>query len=194
MSSIEVRVDASALERLGNMIGAAGKMAPVGIARALNHTGDKARTQMVRTLTDQTGLKRKVIVKALQVNRAAQGGGAGGLVYTIRSRGGNIRLKYFGARETRAGVSAAPWGARRVYLGTFIKGGRFPNRVSLSMGGHVFRRTGLSRLPIEGGRSGLYIPKEMVTGATAGAFFQVVQRDLPPRLVHELARILGGAS
>ena len=38
-----------------------GQRQRVAIARALNHTGAKTRTQVVRALTGQTGLKRKVI-------------------------------------------------------------------------------------------------------------------------------------
>ena len=145
MSSLVVQVNAEQLARMANVIGALGKSAPAAIARAVNHTGDKARTQMIRTLTDQTGLQRKVIVKALRVTRAS---GKGSLEYRIDSAGGNVSLKYFGARETRAGVSAAPWGARRVYAGTFMKGGRFPKRVPVArFNGQVFADPGASASP-----------------------------------------------
>ena len=185
---LEVKLDPAQLEKLGNLIGAAGKGAPAALARAINHTGDKAKTAMTRALTVQTGLQRKVIVKALRVNKAT----AGSLSYTIRSAGGDIGLKYFGARETRAGVSAAPWGKRQVYVGAFLKGGRFPNRVALSKtNGQVMLRTGSGRTPIEKQKSGLFLPKEMVSGATALAFETIAERDLPDRLAHELARIIG---
>ena len=184
MSSLEVTIDTSSLLRIGNMLRAAGKMAPVAIARALNHSGDKARTAMIRAETAQTGLKRKVIAAALKSKRAAQ---QGGLSYTITSRGGNVRLKFFSARETRKGVSAAPWNARQVYAGTFMKGGRFPNRVAAGLHGNVFVRTGKSRLPIRMVKSGLFIPTEMVTGQTAAAFHTTVAISLEARLSHELA-------
>jgi hypothetical protein len=57
----------------------------------------------------------------------------------------------------------------------------------------VYKRVGASRLPIEGGRSGLFIPHEMVTGAKAEAFMGTVQAALPARLAHELARAIGGS-
>ena len=189
MSSLVVKIDAEQLKRLANVLGALGKDAPAAIARAVNHTGDKARTQMIRTLTAQTGLKRKVIVKALRVTRASAAKGT--MEYRIDSAGGNVSLKYFGARETRVGVSAAPWGARRVYAGTFMKGGRFPNRVALDLNGQVFKRGGAGRMPIVKQKSGLFIPAEMVKGATADAFTEAVDRDLPDRLAHEIARALG---
>ncbi len=193
-----VQVDAAAFMRLSNMLGAAGAGARHAIRRAINHTGDRAKTQMIRALTAQTGLKRGVIVRALRVTRAAHGGaldgaGSGALSYAIRSKGGNIALKHFRARETRAGVSAAPLGRRQVFAGTFIKGGAFPKRVALSKGGgHVFRRVaGARRLPVEKVRSGVFIPEQMTEGATADAFHAMVNAALPARMEHELGRIIG---
>jgi hypothetical protein len=191
-----VTVKTEGLDRLANMLAAAGPKARDAIRRALNHSGMKARTQMIRALTAQTGLKRAVIVRALKVSRAVHGGdmaspGSGGLTFAIRSAGGNIRLKFFGARETRAGVSAAPRGQRRTYPGAFIKGGRFPRRVPLKLGGNVFRRIGPGRRPIAQIRSGVFIPEEMVEGASRDAFLGTVESSLPARLSHELLRILG---
>lgn len=186
---LEVKLDAAQFERLGNLIGRAGKDAPTALARAINHTGDKAKTAMTRALTVQTGLKRGVIVRALKVTRAS----SGSLTYRINSAGGDVSLKYFGARETRAGVSAAPWGHRQVYAGTFIKGGRFPNRVAIAkFNGQVMKRDGSGRLPVAKQKSGLFIPKEMVTGATAAAFQTTAESDLPDRLAHELLRVIDG--
>lgn len=196
-----VTLDATALARLGNQIGAAGKNAPVALARAINHTGAKAKTQMVRALVPQTGLKRRTIVKALRENKA----GPGALTYTINVHGGNIRLKYFGARETRQGVSAAPWGKRDIWAHTFMKAGWWPSRVTKgNWNGQVFERAGsktqtqhdtkghggMDRFTVV--RSGLFLPDEMVQGASAAAFNSTAAADLPARLEHELARILGG--
>ena len=186
---LEVKVDPEQLQRIANLIGGAGKNAPAALARAINHTGDKAKTAMTRALTVQTGLQRKVIVKALRVERAT----GGSLAYAIRSAGGDVSLKYFGARETQTGVSAAPRGRRQVYAGTFMKGGRFPNRVTVAkLNGQVFKREGSGRTPLVKVRSGVFIPQEMVTGATAEAFNVVAERDLPDRLAHELLRVIGG--
>ncbi|GJD65163.1 phage tail protein [Methylobacterium frigidaeris] len=188
-----VTLDAAAIARLGNQIAAAGAQARPALARAINHTGDKAKTQMTRALVPQTGLKRRTIVKALRVDKA----GKGGLTYTIRSKGGNIRLKHFGARETSTGVSAAPWSKRSIYPSTFMKAGWWPKRVvKPNWNGQVFERvgsrtnSGMDRFEVK--RSGLYIPDEMVQGASRTAFEAAVERDLPDRLAHELGRVLGG--
>ena len=181
-----LHLDVGAFGEAASRFRKAGKKGPIAIARAINHTGDKAKTQMVRALVPQTGLKRKTIVKALK----RSGASAGALVYVIKSRGGNISLKYFGARETKKGVTAAPWGKRKIYPMAFVKGGHAPNRVALRMGGHVFARTGKSRTPIVKVKSGVFIPAEMVKGATKEAFERTVASELPKRINHELSRII----
>jgi hypothetical protein len=184
--TISIKYDLTPLLRISNALHAAGSQVPLILNRAINHTGDKALTQMRRVLVGQTGLKRKTIVRAVKATKAF---GAG--AYTIRSKGGNIRLKFFAARETRKGVSAAPWNSRRIYAGTFMKGGRFPNRKALNLGGAVLKRVGSSRKPLTTIKSGLFIPEEMVTGQSEAAFFGTVDRDLPGRIAHELYRVLG---
>lgn len=191
MTSV-LRVAGDGLTRFGNLTAALSD-GEIGViaTRALNHTGAKAKTQVTRALTKQTGLPRKVIVKALRVRKATGGnpvrGTPGRLEYRLETSGGDISLKYFGARETKAGVSAAPFGKRAVFAGTFIMGGRFPGRVALNMGGHVFKRVGSGRIPIAKQDSGVVIPTEMVKGATAAAFEQSAAA-LSDRLSHEMAR------
>lgn len=184
---IDLRVDLSGFEQAAAQLRAAGKRSPDAARRAINHTGDKALTAMGRVLVDQTGLSRKTTKKALKATRASQKGGGS---YTIKSKGGNIRLKFFKARETKAGVSAAPWNKRALYAKTFMKGGRFPNRVPLKLNGAVVIRAGRARYPLKTIKSGLFIAEEMVTGQSAQTFYSVVARDLPNRIAHEIARIL----
>ncbi|MGE3877176.1 MAG: hypothetical protein AB7F74_29810 [Parvibaculaceae bacterium] len=156
--------------------------------RAVNRAGDMARTQVRSVLPKQTGLKRRTIVKAVHVSRS----NPGTLVYTMAAKGGDVSLKYFGPRETRRGVSAAPFGNRQIFAGMFVKGGRFPNRVAINMGGHVFKRVGSKRTPIALQDSGVIIPAEMVKGATARAFETTVGRVLPQRMEHEIRRVTKG--
>lgn len=185
MAISTLEIDASQIEHLAELFKKAEQQAPAAIARAVRRTGDMTATRVVRSLTAQTGLKRQVIARAVKKAPA-------GLTYSLKSRGGNVHLKYFKARETRKGVSAAPWNQRRVFAGMFIKGGRFPHRVALGLGGQVYARTGKGRTPIASQRSGLFIPKEMISGATAAEFLAAVRTILPPRLAHEIAAILGG--
>lgn len=195
--------DVSGMNRLDNAMGRLNSGEKhLALQRGINHTGDKALTQVTRELARQTGLQYRVVKKALKVTKAGGGYISGGqavvstgasLTYTIRSQGGDISLKYFKARETRKGVTAAPFGKRKLFPGTFMKGGRFPNRVPASgLNGHVYRRVGKGRGPLEFLNSGVIIPAEMLKGASAKAFNDVVQRDLPPRVMHEIDRLSGG--
>lgn len=187
MTVLQVRwQDVRGLHRFDNGIKALGKDGRKVMQRALARSGDMARTQVYRALTKQTGLKRQVIVKAIKVTRPS----FVELSYTMRARGGDISLKYFSPRETRKGVSAAPFGKRQVFAGTFMKGGRFPNRKGMVFNGHVVHRTGADRFPVEVQKSGVIIPNEMVEGATAEAFQRVVRENLPRRVEHELGRLL----
>jgi len=185
---IELHISDAQWIELGQRVQAAGQNAPRALTRAINHTGKKARTQMVRALADQTGLKLKVTRKALKTKNASGVNGS----FVIRSEGGNIRLKFFKARETRKGVVASPWNKRTTYAGVFMKGGRFPKRVDLGMHGATVYRAGKARYPLKTQKSGLFIPTEMVKAQTAAAFYNTAQRELPPRLLHELGRALAG--
>lgn len=196
--------DVSGLRRLENaMARLDGPQKHMVLQRAVNHTGDKARTQVTRVLARQTGLPYGVIRKALKVNKAGGGSILNGeigirtdatLSYVITARGGDISLKYFKARETRAGVTAAPHGQRQLFAGTFIKGGRFPNRVTAKgMNGHVYTPLGNKwRGPVELKNSGVIIPAEMVSGASAEAFTSIVEAELPKRVMHEIEYLAPG--
>ena len=91
----------------------------------------------------------------------------------------HIALAEFHARQTRRGVSAAPWGLRRVFPHTFIVE---------KLGGQVFRREGGARLPIRK-LWGPSLPIELVRGASPAAFEKAAAADLPQRVAHELGRL-----
>jgi hypothetical protein len=188
MSGLEVKVDTAEVGKLAERFGSIPKKIRPAIRMAVNDTGNQTRTPMKRALVGQTGLKPKVINAAVRTTPATDAS----LAYTMTTRGGDIRLKYFAAREYRGGVSAAPRNVRRRYPGRFMKGGRHPNRVAIpALNGHVFARSGRARLPISVQRSGVFIPKEMVIGATAAAFDATSGRVLPARLAHHLGRAVG---
>lgn len=190
------------MQRMENALGRLdGHQLHLGLQRALNHTGGKAKTQVVRALVKQTGLTYGVIKNAVRTGRAWGASadasqfveGRGALQYVLSSKGGDISLKYFKARETRAGVSAAPFGERKLFSGTFIKGGQFPARKTASgLNGHVYRRTSKKRGPLEFQDSGVVIPAEMLKGAAAEAFTSVVNEELPNRVMHEISRLAPG--
>ncbi|WP_306147229.1 MULTISPECIES: hypothetical protein [unclassified Roseibium] len=158
-------------------------------SRALNRAGSSGRTHAVKALRKRTGLKRKTLLRAMKPIRAT----AFNLEYQVKAFGGDVALKHFDPIERRRGVSAKPFGIRKIFPGTFIKGGRFPSRVDLGLGGQVFARVGSSKFPIEKQRSGVVIPAEMIKGESAKAWQSTVGKVLPRRVISEINYITGKA-
>lgn len=152
------------------------------LAQALNEGGAAVREQTVAAETAQTGLPGDTLERAQQEIPAT----AGSLTYTIRSKGGNVRLKYFSPSEGAGGVTAYPWGSAHFYPSAFATSGRPGARFAVGkLNGQVYRRVNLGdrgwkrtepwrkkphESPIQQERSGLFIPTEMTRGQTASAF------------------------
>lgn len=164
------------MKQFASQIDRAGKQAPEIMAAGLNSGGESLRQQTIAAQTGQTGLRKGVIARAQRGHKAS----GRHLVYEIEAAGGDVRIKHFRARETRAGVAASPWNKRQVFAGTFMKAGwpqgeRWAKRKAKpNWNGQAFRRTGGKTRSgmdeFEHAKSGLYIPIELVTGATAAAF------------------------
>ena len=146
---------------------------------ALNQIGGEARKEVIRTEAKATGLSTKILARALHERRAT----ATTPQHEIISSGGEISLHYFGARETQEGVSAKVFGRRVVSPSTFMKAGSFAKgRVSVDRwNGQVFMRTGSQTDGFRPGskrhmdqfekvKSGVVIPKEMLSGEPLRAF------------------------
>ncbi len=197
MARVSVEWADDELKRLNRQVAALNQRFGRVVSRIVNQVGDRAKTQVIRALTQQTGLKRATIVKAVGDPGRAR---PGKLSYDMVTRGGDIRLKYLAPRETRAGVVARPWGKAKLYPHSFMKGGAFPNRKEVpKFQGHVkiriFRGAGVSggergrRLTFV--RSGMRIPDEMVTGNTRRAFLNVAENLLRERIDAAFAKLIG---
>lgn len=178
-SALGISVHWQGLSRIAQLLERAAQVSPEAVSRALNRTAERARTDVTRALVKQTGLKFGAVRKATSLWRASPGS----LSAEIRAKGGYTSLKEFGPRQTKKGVSAAPWGRRQVFDHAFIV---------KRYGGHVYKREGARRFPIRK-LYGPAIPVEMVKGASRDAFFRAVESELPKRLDHELSRVLGGS-
>lgn len=173
----------AAVELLSN------KKGRVALSRAVNHATGKTITQVRRALVAQTGLKYGAIKQATQQYSS----NAGNLQAEIKGTGKYTSLKEFGARQTSRGVSAAPWGRRVVFPGTFIvakRGGDVYKRVGMGKSFRLGKEFGYSELPIKK-LYGPAVPKEMVKDQSKAAFYKTVATDLPKRVEHEMARLLG---
>jgi hypothetical protein len=195
MTSIRVRWADDNLKRFGKDIERLQREFPKVLPQEINKVGDRAKTVVIRKLTKQTGLPRKTIVKAIGAPEKAK---PGKLFYEMKTSGGQIRLKFFKPRETKAGVVARPFGQQKFFPKTFMKGGRFPKRVTVPVfHGDVYRNLGRGqrrdgtfghRLTLV--KSGVYIPKEMTAGATAEAFQAIAGPLLQKRVEKVIMKLL----
>lgn len=172
---------------------------PRVLPQEINRVGARVKTQIIRNLRAQTGLKRDVIVRAIGNPIKA---GSGRFSYTMTTHGGFIRLKYFNPREIRRGVVARPFGKRELFEGTFMKGGLFPNRVDVKgFDGQVMRRLTNSEkvfskkkkrmvAKVIRVRSGVRIPDEMVQGNTRKVFDAMAGPLLKQRIEAALNRLV----
>ncbi|WP_029074401.1 hypothetical protein [Kaistia adipata] len=187
MSTITVKWADAHLEQFRERIVALNTKFPKVMPRIINQVGNRAKTQVIRNLTKQTGLQRRVIVAAVEVAKA----GGKRLSYDMVTRGGNIRLKYLDPKETAPGVVAKPFGKRTLYPRSFMMGGAFPSRTPVPQwNGHVFFRNRSKGRQYSYARSGVFIPKEMLTGATAAAFKDVAGQVLKDRVEKALAKLM----
>lgn len=172
---MDLRVDVTSIEKLGELLARAAKQVPAAVSLALNRTATETRTQMKRALQHQTGLPSQEVLAALRVSSASQFF----LSSAVVARGRYISLKHFKATQNDKGVTASPWGKRKLFPHAFIVG---------KLGGNVFVRKGKERFPIHM-LYGPAIPVEMVKGESAAAFYTVVPPILLKRLQHELDRL-----
>ncbi len=157
--------------------------------RAVNRTGEMARTKVVRALTKQTGLKRQVIVRAVKTKRSSWEG----LTYIMETQGGDVGPAVLRGTRDAQGRSAAPFGGRKVFAGTFIQGGASITARPSGSAAWCFARVGEDRLPFAETDSGVVITGRDGPRARDGrGFTSTVSDVLPRRLAHEIARVTKG--
>jgi hypothetical protein len=142
-------------------------------ARALNHEGDKGRTEVKRSLVKVTGIQYGKINKNMKIIRANKNS----LQYKLEQRGEETNISDFGAKQGAKGVSAKPWNQRRVFPGTFM---------IKKYGGKTFTRTSKERFPIEG-VYGPNLAREIVKGEPEMTWNRV-PTSLADRVGHEINR------
>jgi hypothetical protein len=91
-------------------------------SKSLNRTADRIKTQSVRTLAERMGIKQSAVRSKIKVQKCGPSSIDQGAI--IRIEGGSMNLMRFGARQTKKGVSAKPWGNRRIFKSAFIVRGK----------------------------------------------------------------------
>ncbi len=174
------------LSSLTTIFGTADRTAVQSGCYAINHTVAKAKTEVTREVATMSGLSYRATAAEIRQVMASLGSASGG----VRARGGYHGVGEFAARQTAIGVSASPWGVRRVFAHSFI---------IAKYGGKVFVRKGAgSNLP-PGVRGrfpihqlyGPAIPKEMLHDASVRVWDRLISAELPARQLHEWVRLMG---
>jgi hypothetical protein len=81
------------LAKFGNQLAALGdSQARIAMSRALNHEGDKGRTQVKRALVKQTGIKYGAVDKAMATIRPTPAT----LTYRLKAHGDETNIAWFG--------------------------------------------------------------------------------------------------
>jgi hypothetical protein len=173
---ITFKVDTSAIEKMANELEHIDTAVP--ISRALNRAGDAATTQVGRILAQEVGLGVRRVRESVRVSPSTPGH----LTYEIVVSGRHIPLSEFAPRETRKGVSARPWGKRRVFGGAFILPGTEDVAVRQTAERLPLRRLFGPSLAVEAERS----------EALHKAVEDVVNETFARRFAHELSRMMPG--
>lgn len=186
MPSISVTFD-GVMDRYAEQLKQLGTQAPVIMTTALMTAAPTMKKALASALTPQTGLPKRTLDKAVKIR-------PGAMQVTFATYGGDIAVKYFKAYETRAGVSAAPWNRRTVYGGAFMRAGWWPKRVVKgNWNGHAFYRAGgrtnSGKDRFVKAKSGLYIPDEMLKGASIAAWEQGVGQ-VQTEVENQIAKLL----
>ncbi|WP_127076004.1 hypothetical protein [Rhodomicrobium lacus] len=184
MSSLVIRVDWETAEVRALMA----KLQEPRLSRALSVAVNNSARQVQR-------FAASLIAKQLSIKLARARRGIWIMPYsrpetltaTVRGSKSQIPLKAFKAKETPAGVVASIWGQKKLYPGAFIRGGRFPARVPLQMGEHVFKRAGSRRFPIRK-EAGASIAEAFVQDAITKALVAQGQERLMANIKRQLDR------
>lgn len=182
--SIDIRALIGAAEKYEH---AGAEMVPA-LTRAINATGTVAGNVAIRETARRMGLNVGETRTYIRIKRATYTN----IEYDVTGAGRPISLRAFGARQLRTGVSARPWGQRRLFRGAFI----VP-----SLGGSVYHRYGPKVRMTKGRYKGKLrqairkmwgpaIPKVMLEAEVVKAFDGAIRERLPQRLNHEIAYAL----
>jgi hypothetical protein len=172
---ITIKLDTSAVKAAAERLERAQSEIRPAISRALNRAGDQTTTAVGRQLAEETGLGVRQVRQAMTVRRSTPAS----LVYEISIKGGATPLSEFAPRETRAGVSARPWGKRRVFPSSFM------------IGDDVVVRAGRERLPVRR-LWGPSLATEAKRGGSYEKALEIARSAFAQRLHHELGRVLKG--
>ncbi|WP_019223363.1 hypothetical protein [Bartonella rattaustraliani] len=154
------------------------------LRNALNTSAKQVERFAEKQVADMTSAKLKRVKRGVYIKEKAT---ARFLETDIIGSGTPIPLKFFKARETKRGVVYTMFGKRAILPHGFIKGGSFPKRVELKMGGNVFQRDDGDQFPIAK-QEGPSIAKVMSKPEIANAIAQYANERLTKNIQRQLSR------
>lgn len=166
-----------------------------GVARAINHTAAKARTQASKEIRSEYRIRAKDLRPALTTTKASAQNIEGRLV----AKGKNLPLLAFGAKQNKRGVSVNVTGQRKQIRSAFIATMRSGHKGVFARGhykGGSFRfrdkriKTSGPDLPITE-LTTVAVPIAMQNRKVLEATERLIVSNFPQRLRHELLRIRG---
>jgi len=175
---IDLRIDASALEKLARDLSRIEKQIPQEIARGVNEGGDKVRTAVRHALQDQTSLLKYSSV--VQRTRSTRAYGTAP-VYTIYVAGTPTKITEFktsAASGPGGGVTAILWQKAHTFARSFQQKYR----------GGLRARLGGTRLPIRP-LDGPNLAKEAVKDESAKTFLETANTVVTPIVMKRLLRL-----
>jgi hypothetical protein len=171
-----IKADLRQVERMATTMQR--QVIPKAAARAINRAIDAANTTAAREISSATKIKQKDVRRRLFV----RGASAARLAASLEALPMSPNLRYFKARQNKAGVAATAWEQRKTYKGAF----QMPS-------GLVVKRTTKKRYPIKGLR-GPSVPKTFMQQRILARIAAVAEQRWRSEFERELARRLLGSS
>ncbi|WP_254492898.1 hypothetical protein [Bartonella sp. B1099] len=135
------------------------------LRNAVNTAAKQVERFTEKQVADLSSAQPKRVKKGVYIKDKAT---AQFLETDIIGSGTPLPLKFFKAKETKRGVTYKLFGKKQILPHGFIKGGSFPKRVDLKMGGNVFQRADGDQFPIakqEGPSIATVMSKPEITNA-----------------------------
>jgi hypothetical protein len=164
-------INAKGLDRIGRDLGATQKQIEPAMRSAVSRVTRWAGNEASRRISKATKVTGKVIKGRMRVEVMGKDGVLGRVWAGLR----NIPLKAMKPRQTKSGVTAGP--AKRP--GAFI---------SEKLNGHVFKRTGKKRLPIEKETFSILDPGMDAMRSLENEIGERLQREFESQLKWQLSK------
>ena len=141
-----IGIETKGVKELQRALGDQAKRLPRELATAVNATAKATRRQMAKEVTKELAAPVKTVASTLSQPKKASASTLSAAVRLSKTK--RISLKEFGARQTKAGVSAKISKSRgRTTIPGGFQGPK-PGVMKVSWRGNAFKRVGKSRLPI----------------------------------------------